>query len=276
MSEIEAKLERLSANISALPSALICYSGGVDSAFVLAVATRQLGERAIGMTAVSPSLPPGELDYAKALAAEIRAVHRIVQSQEMDDPRYVANNADRCFYCKSELYEIAEVKRMEWGLAVTLNGTNCDDLGDYRPGLVAAKNAGVKSPLVECEFSKADVRAAAQAIGLGAWDKPALACLSSRIPYGTSVTAERLSQIGGFEADLKRLGFRQVRVRYHEKLARVELDLAEMARAVDPAVRAEMVASGKRNGFHYVTLDLGGYRTGSHNEVIVGKSLRII
>jgi uncharacterized protein len=228
------------------------------------------------MTAVSPSLPPGELDYAKALAAEIRAVHRIVQSQEMDDPRYVANNADRCFYCKSELYEIAEVKRMEWGLAVTLNGTNCDDLGDYRPGLVAAKNAGVKSPLVECEFSKADVRAAAQAIGLGAWDKPALACLSSRIPYGTSVTAERLSQIGGFEADLKRLGFRQVRVRYHEKLARVELDLAEMARAVDPAVRAEMVASGKRNGFHYVTLDLGGYRTGSHNEVIVGKSLRII
>jgi uncharacterized protein len=276
MSEIEAKLERLSANISALPSALICYSGGVDSAFVLAVATRQLGERAIGMTAVSPSLPPGELDYAKALAAEIRAVHRIVQSQEMDDPRYVANNADRCFYCKSELYEIAEVKRMEWGLAVTLNGTNCDDLGDYRPGLVAAKNAGVKSPLVECEFSKADVRAAAQAIGLGAWDKPALACLSSRIPYGTSVTAERLSQIGGFEADLKRLGFRQVRVRYHEKLARVELDLAEMARAVDPAVRAEMVASGKRNGFHYVTLDLGGYRTGSHNEVIVGKSLRVI
>jgi uncharacterized protein len=276
MSGIEAKLERLSANISALPSALICYSGGVDSAFVLAVATRQLGERAIGMTAVSPSLPPGELDYAKALATEIRAVHRIVPSQEMDDPRYVANNADRCFYCKSELYEIAEAKRKEWGLAVTLNGTNCDDLGDYRPGLVAAQNASVKSPLVECEFSKADVRAAAQAIGLGAWDKPALACLSSRIPYGTSVTAERLSQIGGFEADLKRLGFRQVRVRYHEKLARVELDLAEMARAVDPAVRGEIVAAGKRNGFHYVTLDLGGYRTGSHNEVIVGKSLRVI
>ena len=276
MSGIEAKLERLSANISALPSALVCYSGGVDSAFVLAVATRQLGERAIGMTAVSPSLPPGELDYAKALATEIRAVHRIVSSQEMDDPRYVANNADRCFYCKSELYEIAEAKRKEWGLAVTLNGTNCDDLGDYRPGLVAAQNAAVKSPLVECAFSKADVRAAAQAIGLGAWDKPALACLSSRIPYGTSVTAERLSQIGGFEADLKRLGFRQVRVRYHEKLARVEIDLAEMARAVDPPVRGEIVAAGKRNGFHYVTLDLGGYRTGSHNEVIVGKSLRVI
>src|SRR5689334_2141898 len=276
MSGIEAKLERLSANIGALPSALVCYSGGVDSAFVLAVATRQLGERAIGMTAVSPSLPPGELDYAKALAKEIGAVHRIVSSNEMDDPRYVANNSDRCFYCKSELYEIAESKRQEWGLAAMLNGTNCDDLGDYRPGLVAAQNAGVKSPLVECGFSKADVRAAAQVIGLGAWDKPALACLSSRIPYGTSVTAERLAQIGGFEAELKRLGFRQVRVRYHDKLARVELDMDEMPRAVDASVRSEIVAAGKRNGFHYVTLDLGGYRTGSHNEVIVGKSLRIV
>ena len=276
MSGIDGKLERLSANIRALPSALVCYSGGVDSAFVLAVATRQLGERAIGMTAVSPSLPPGELDYAKALASEIGAVHRIVSSNEMDDPRYVANNSDRCFYCKSELYEIAETKRKEWALAVTLNGTNCDDLGDYRPGLVAAQSAGVKSPLVECGFSKADVRAAAHVFGLGAWDKPALACLSSRIPYGTSVTAERLAQIGGFETDLKKLGFRQVRVRYHDKLARVELDLQEIARAVDPAVRGEIVAAGKRNGFHYVTLDLGGYRTGSHNEVIVGKSLRIV
>jgi uncharacterized protein len=276
MSGIEAKLDRLSANIGALPSALVCYSGGVDSAFVLAVATRQLGERAIGMTAVSPSLPPGELDYAEALAKEIGAVHRIVTSQEMDDPRYVANNSDRCFYCKSELYEIAEAKRKEWNLAVTLNGTNCDDLGDYRPGLVAAQNAAVKSPLVDCGFRTADVRAAAQVIGLGAWDKPALACLSSRIPYGTSVTAERLAQIGGFEAELKKLGFRQVRVRYHDKLARVELALEEIARAVDPAVRNEIVVAGKRNGFHYVTLDLGGYRTGSHNEVIVGKSLRII
>lgn len=276
MSGIEAKLERLSANIGALPSALVCYSGGVDSAFVLAVATRQLGARAVGMTAVSPSLPPGELDYAKALAKEIGADHRIVSSNEMEDPRYVANNADRCFYCKSELYDIAEAKRSEWGLDATLNGTNCDDLGDYRPGLDAAKKAGVKSPLVECGFTKADVRAGAQLLGLGAWDKPALACLSSRIPYGTSVTAERLAQIGGFEAELKKLGFRQVRVRFHDKIARVELDLAEMPRAVDPAVRDAMVAAGKKNGFQYVTLDLGGYRVGSHNEVLVGKSLRIV
>jgi len=276
MSGIDQKLERLSASVRELGSALVCYSGGVDSAFVLAIATRELGERAIGMTAVSPSLPPGELEQAEQLAREIGAVHRIVASNEMADPRYVANASDRCFYCKSELYDIAEAKRSEWGLAATLNGTNCDDLGDHRPGLEAAKKAGVRSPLVDCGFSKADVRDGSRAIGLRAWDKPALACLSSRIPYGTSVTAERLAQIGGFEAELKRLGFRQVRVRYHDKLARVELDLAEIARAVDPALRADIVAAGKRHGFQYVTLDLGGYRTGSHNEVLAGKSLRII
>ena len=276
MSGIDQKLERLSASVRELGSALVCYSGGVDSAFVLAIATRELGERAIGMTAVSPSLPPGELEQAEQLAREIGAVHRIVASNEMADPRYVANASDRCFYCKSELYDIAEAKRSEWGLAATLNGTNCDDLGDHRPGLEAAKKAGVRSPLVDCGFSKADVRDGSRAIGLRAWDKPALACLSSRIPYGTSVTAERLAQIGGFEAELKRLGFRQVRVRYHDKLACVELDLAEIARAVDPALRADIVAAGKRHGFQYVTLDLGGYRTGSHNEVLAGKSLRII
>jgi uncharacterized protein len=188
----------------------------------------------------------------------------------------VANGPDRCFYCKSELYDIAEKKRAEWGLSVLVNGTNCDDLGDHRPGLEAAKNAGVKSPLVDCGFTKADVRAASHVMGLRAWDKPALACLSSRIPYGTSVTAERLAQIGGFESELHRLGFHQVRVRYHDKLARVELDAGELPRAVEASVRAEIVAAGKRNGFQYVTLDLAGYRMGSHNEVLAGKSLRVI
>src|SRR4051794_20488252 len=158
MGEIEAKLERLSSTVRQLESALVCYSGGVDSAFVLAIATRELGARAIGMTAVSPSLPPGELDESEQLAREIGAVHRVVHSNEMADPRYVANAPDRCFYCKSELYDIAEKKRAEWQLAFTLNGTNRDDLGDHRPGLEAAKKAGVRSPLVECEFSKADVR----------------------------------------------------------------------------------------------------------------------
>jgi uncharacterized protein len=276
MDALNDKMHRLSAYVRDLGSVLVCYSGGVDSAFVLAVAHRELGTRAIGLTAVSPSLPPGELADAQALAQQIGADHRIVSSNEMDDPRYVANAPDRCFYCKSELYDLAEKQRVAWGIAAVLNGTNCDDLGDYRPGLEAAKNANVKSPLVDCGFTKADVRAGSQKLGLPVWDKPAAACLSSRIPYGTSVTQEKLAQIGGLEAALKELGFRQVRVRYHDKLARIELDLEELTRAVLPEVRERIVALGKRHGFQYVTLDLGGYRMGSHNEVIVGRSLRVV
>lgn len=273
---IAAKLAALRARLRDIGSVLVCYSGGVDSAFVLAVAHQELGPRAVGMTAVSPSLAPAEREEALSIARLIGADHRLVESQEIEDPAYVANNPDRCFHCKSELYRIALVKKKEWSLAAIVNGTNVDDLGDYRPGLDAARAAGVVSPLVELGFTKADVRAGASAVGLPIWDKPAAACLSSRIPYGTSVTRERLAQIGGFEADLRGLGFRQVRVRYHGDLARIELDLAEMARAAEPELRAEMVAAGKRHGFRYITLDLAGYRTGSHNEVLVGKNLRVL
>jgi uncharacterized protein len=228
------------------------------------------------MTAVSPSLAPAERDAAVTLAEHIGAEHRLVESREIEDPSYLANNPDRCFHCKTELYRIASAKQDEWGLAAILNGTNRDDLGDYRPGLEAAQQAGVVSPLVELGFPKDDVRAAARLIGLEAWDKPASACLSSRIPYGTSVTRERLAQIGGFEAALKALGFQQLRVRYHGDVARIELDLAELPRAAEPGVREAIVAAGKAHGFSYITLDLGGYRTGSHNEVLVGKSLRVV
>ena len=273
---IQDKLTRLRARLAELGSVLVCYSGGVDSAFVLAVAHEVLGPRAVGMTAVSPSLPPREREEAIEIARSIGADHRLVESSEMDDPSYVANNPDRCFHCKSELYRIASEKRVEWGLGTILNGVNQDDLGDYRPGIEAAKNAGVASPLVELGFTKDDVRAGAEAMGLPVWNKPAAACLSSRIPYGTSVTRERLDQIGGFEASLKSLGFRQVRVRYHGELARIELSLEEIARATDGTARDAIVAAGKKHGFRYVTLDLGGYRMGSHNEVLVGKSLRVV
>jgi uncharacterized protein len=273
---IEDKLSRLRARIRELGSVLVCYSGGVDSAFVLAVAHAELGPRAVGMTAVSPSLAPAEKEDAVAVAAQIGADHRLVETAEIDDPRYAANEADRCFHCKSELYRVAASRRATWGLAAIVNGTNLDDLGDYRPGLEAARQAGVVSPLVDAGFTKADVRAGAAVVGLGIWDKPAAACLSSRIPYGTSVTRERLAQIGGFEADLKRLGFRQVRVRYHGDLARIELGAEELARAAEASARGEIVEAGKRHGFRYVTLDLGGYRTGSHNEVLVGKALRVL
>lgn len=259
-----------------MQSVLVCYSGGIDSAFVLAVATEELGERAVGMTAVSPSLPDSEREEAIKTATGLGAVHRLVDSNEIERPEYVANGPDRCFHCKSELYDIAATKRVEWGLSHIANGTNTNDLGDYRPGLDAAKNAKVRSPLIEVGMSKSDVREAARAIGMELWDKPAAACLSSRLPYGTSVTRERLSQIGGLEASLKALGFRQIRVRWHDKIARIEIDLSELPRLLESGVREEVVAAGKKHGFLYVTLDLGGYRTGSHNEVLVGRALRVV
>jgi uncharacterized protein len=274
--ETSAQIEKLSALFRGMKSVLVCYSGGIDSAFVLAVAHRELGEKAVGMTAVSPSLPESERQDAERIAKAIGAEHRFVESHEIEREGYVKNAPDRCFHCKSELYELASAKCREWGLSAIVNGTNLDDLGDYRPGLEAARQADVRSPLVEAGMNKAHVRAAARQIGLDVWDKPAAACLSSRIPYGTSVTRERLAQIGGFEAELKALGFRQVRVRWHEQIARIEVSLDELERLLVPGVREAAVAAGKKHGFAYVALDLAGYRTGSHNEVLVGRSLRLI
>lgn len=280
-------LERLRALLRNMDTVLVCYSGGVDSAFVLAVAHEVLDDRAIGMTAVSPSLAGFEREAAIAVAQRIGARHELVDSNEIDDPSYQANDVDRCFFCKSELYRISERMRERWKVAHVVNGTNLDDLGDYRPGLEAAKQANVRSPLIEAGFTKALVRKYAAEIGLSVWDKPASACLSSRIPFGTSVTRERLAQIGGLEAELHALGLRQVRVRWHAlgspkpndkiedgSMARVEVARDELFAAFER--RDEIVAAGKRFGFNYVTLDLQGYRTGSHNEVLVGRSLRIL
>jgi pyridinium-3,5-biscarboxylic acid mononucleotide sulfurtransferase len=268
-------------------SVLVCYSGGVDSAFVLAVAHRVLGPRAIGMTAVSPSLAPFELEDAVRVARGIGARHELVDSNEIENESYAKNDVDRCFHCKSELYRISAKKHVEWGLAHVVNGTNLDDLGDYRPGLDAAKKADARSPLVEANFTKADVRELSQAIGLGVWDKPAAACLSSRLPYGTRVTRERLTQIGSLEAELHALGIRQARVRWHASnaetplaatkdvtIARIEVGKDEMMKAFE--AKDAIVEAGKRLGFAYVTLDLGGYRTGSHNEVLKRRSLSVI
>ena len=271
------RLEALRALVRELGSVLVCFSGGIDSALVLKVAHEQLGERAVGMTAVSPSLPERERDEALRFAQSLGARHYLVDSHEIERAGYVANGPDRCFHCKTELYELAAAQRERHGLQHILNGTNKDDLGDYRPGLQAAAAAQVVSPLASRGFDKVMVREVAPLLGLEIWDKPASACLSSRIPYGTAVTRERLAQIGGLEQALRDLGFRQVRVRWHGPVARIELAQTELLKAFEPGVRERLVAAGKQHGFRYVTIDMEGYRTGSHNEVLVGGgALRVL
>jgi len=252
--------------LSDMESVIVAFSGGIDSALVLKVASDVLGERAIGLTAVGPALAEREREDARRVASEIGARHLFVDSREIEDERYRSNPANRCYFCKSELYRITEAKRTELGFAWTANGTNKDDLGDHRPGLVAADEAKVRSPLVEVGIDKEAVRALAKQLGMAIWDKPAAACLASRIPYGTEVTPERLAQIGGLEAALKDLGLRKVRVRYHGELARIEVAQVELEAAF--ALRVEIAAAGRAHGFAFVTLDLEGYRVGSLNALL--------
>ena len=270
------KLDRLRAIVRGYGSALVAFSGGADSALVLKVAADELGERARALTAVSPTMARREKARAVTFAAGLGVALDVIESHELERPGFKMNPTDRCYHCKAELLDLAQPHADKLGLATVLLGTNVDDLGDHRPGLDAARAAGIVAPLVDVGMRKSDIRHHAHAIGLGVWDKPAAACLSSRLPYGTAVTRERLSQIGGLEADLKALGFRQLRVRWHDKVARIEIDVAEIAHAVDPSIRTQMVAAGKRHGFAYVTLDLQGYRQGSHNELLAGNALRIV
>ncbi len=263
---MDPKLRRLREILGEMPSVLVCFSGGVDSAFVLKVAHDVIGDRALGMTALSPALPESEREEATALARELGLPHVAVSSQEIDDPNYAANPTNRCYFCKSELYRVARREAERRGIAVVANGTNLDDLGDYRPGLDAADEGAVRSPLLEAGFTKADVRRCAKEVGLRVWDKPAAACLASRIPYGTAVTSPRLRQIDAAERGVRALGLRQVRVRYHGELARVEVAQEEIERAF--ALRREVSAACKAAGFAFATLDLDGYRVGSHNEVV--------
>jgi len=263
------RLADLERTIAGMGSVIVAYSGGVDSTFVAAVAREVLGKRALAVTGVSPSVPPSEVEEAKALARGIGIAHELIDTREMDDPEYVANSPARCFHCKDELYgHLAAIAR-ERGFACVIDGCNLDDTGDFRPGRRAAAAHGVRSPLVEADLTKDDVRTLSRERGLPTWDKPAMACLSSRIPYGTPVTVEALGRIGDAEAYLRSLGVRQLRVRHHDDVARIEADEAGLALLI--ARRAEVVERLKALGYLYVTLDLSGYRSGSLNAALQGR-----
>ena len=267
--ELIAKRDRLLEELRSLPGVAVAFSGGIDSTVVARAAYEALGERAVAVTADSASVPRAEIDDARRLAALIGIRHRIVPTREFDDPDYLRNDGSRCYHCKSELYDTIIDLLPELGATVICSGANLDDMGDYRPGLKAAAERHVRHPLQEAGFTKADVRALAQAWGLPTWDKPASPCLSSRLAPGLPVTPERTARIEAAEAYLKQLGLRDCRVRVHEgELARIEVPIAEIARLADADIREGLARTLRELGFAFVTLDLEGFRSGSLNTMI--------
>jgi uncharacterized protein len=260
------KLDRLRAILAETPSALVAFSGGVDSTFLLCVAHDVLGDRCLALTTVSPTTPAEDVEDARRIAARLGVEHLLVDANELEIAGYAENPPDRCYFCKDNLFTICAAEAARRGIAIVLDGANLDDLGDHRPGLVAAAEQGVRHPLIEAELTKADIRAASRALGLPTWDRPASPCLSSRFPYGTRITPEGLARVAAAERFLRAQGFRELRVRSHDPVARLEVPVGEMPRLLEPAVREAVVRELKRLGFAYVALDLQGFRSGSLNE----------
>ncbi|HET9888585.1 MAG TPA: ATP-dependent sacrificial sulfur transferase LarE [bacterium] len=247
---------------------IVAFSGGVDSTLVLRAAHDALGDQVLAVTGRSPSVPSWEIEEAIDLARSFGVAHRLLDTEELARPEYVRNAPDRCYHCKTELFERLAALAREENYRWVVDGTNLDDLGDHRPGMRARREQAVRSPLIEAKLTKEDVRACSREYGLPTAEKPAFACLASRFPYGTPVTLEGLKRVEAAEKVVRDLGFRQFRVRHHDDVARLELEPADLTRALDPGVRARIVRGLRDAGYRYVSLDLEGYRSGSLNEVL--------
>lgn len=271
---LRPKFDALVARLRKLESVVVAFSGGIDSALVLKAAVLALGpQRVLAVTARSPSVPSAELADVGRLSAEIGARHEFLDTREFDDPRYLANPSNRCYFCKTELYSNLVGWARNRGFAAVVNGVNSDDLGDFRPGLKAADEHGIHAPLAECGITKFELREIAASLGLSIHDKPASPCLSSRVQYGEAITPEKLQRIDAAETFLRGLGFRECRVRHHDNLARIEVPVHELDRFVDAGLRRQIDAKLRELGYQYVTLDLRGFRSGSMNEAVLGVGL---